>query len=316
MTLHDLRDNDADHGAPGRASAQEFLEDALPWSPENDVNPSFTMSCDVEDYFQVSAFEGLVMRDRWTSVESRIGRNVDRALQILSDSGDQATFFTLGWVAQNLPEVVRRIAAEGHEVASHGMEHRRIWEQSPDEFRADVSDTRKLLEDVSGAAVTGYRAASWSLDGRSPWAHGVLEETGYRYSSSIYPVSHDHFGVPGAPLSPFYVNGGDFLEIPATAVRVFGRNMPAAGGGYFRLYPMSFSRWLIRQVQAENRPFVFYFHPWELDPSQPRFRSAPLRAKLRHYLNLDKFEGRLRGLLNDHRWERMDRVFLGNDTAC
>jgi polysaccharide deacetylase family protein (PEP-CTERM system associated) len=316
MTSQHLRDHDADHGACANALTEEFLSAAVNWSPERLVEVPFTMSCDVEDYFQVSAFEGFIPRDRWTTVESRIGRNVDKALQILSDTSNKATFFTLGWVAQNMPNVVRRIADEGHEIASHGMDHRRIWDQTPDEFRADISDTKKLLEDLVGSVVTGYRAASWSLDGRSPWAHTVLEDAGYRYSSSIYPVSHDHFGVPGAPLAPFHVNGGDFLEIPATAVRILGHNIPAAGGGYFRLYPIIFSRWLIRRVQAENRPIVFYFHPWELDPAQPRFRSAPLRARFRHYLNLNKFEDRLRSMMNIHRWERMDRVFLGKDTAC
>ena len=271
--------------------------------------PVHAMTCDVEDYFQVSAFEGLVPRSKWSEVQCRIPRNVDKALQLFSDNDAKATFFTLGWVAQNHPDVVRRIAAEGHEVASHGMEHRRVWSQEPREFLEDVSSAKKFLEDVSGTSVTGYRAASWSIDRRTPWAHELLAEAGYRYSSSVYPIKHDHFGVPDALRSPHEVGG--LLEVPASTARFFGRNFPAAGGGYFRLYPLALTRRLIQRHQdAEEYPYIFYFHPWELDPDQPRMSGASRKAKFRHYLNLDRFEARLSGLLKTFRWQRMDKSFL------
>ena len=272
------------------------------------------MSCDVEDYFQVSAFEGLIPRDRWNDIECRVPRNVDRILQRLSDADAKATFFTLGWVAENHPTVVRRIAAEGHEVASHGMDHTRVWSQTAATFLEDASTSRKLLEDVSGEPVTGYRAASWSIDTRTPWAHDVIAEAGYRYSSSIYPVSHDHYGLPDAPTQPFLAGRGGVLEIPASTATLFGRRIPAAGGGYFRLFPLSFSRYLIRQLERRsNWPYVFYFHPWEVDPGQPRMRAASAKARFRHYLNLDKFERRLDTLLRSFRWGRMDKLYLNGD---
>ncbi len=302
--------------SPGAdTSANVFLSDIRVWTPPSEALNLRAMTCDVEDYFQVSAFEELVPRSRWKEIESRIPRNIDITLQLLADSGSKATFFTLGWVAMHLPEVVRRIAAEGHEVASHGMEHTRIWRQEPEEFREDASRARKLLEDTAGVAVSGYRAASWSLDRRTPWAHEILAEAGYRYSSSIYPVAHDHFGTPDAPTHPFVVANTDILEIPASTARLLGRNIPAAGGGYFRLYPPSVSRWLIRKIHRPSQPYLFYFHPWELDPDQPRIESARLKARFRHYLNLHKFEERLRELLHEFEWGRMDDIFLGRSES-
>lgn len=278
-----------------------------------DSLPINAMTCDVEDYFQVSAFEGLVPRSQWSQLECRIPRNVDKALRMLSDNDTKATFFTLGWVAQNYPEVVRRIANEGHEVASHGMQHTRVWTQRPDQFLDDAMTARKLLEDVSGSAVSGYRAASWSIDGRTPWAHEMLSKAGYRYSSSIYPIKHDHFGVPDAQRGPHEIDG--LLEVPASTARIFGRNIPVAGGGYFRLYPTVFSHRMIRRHQdVERTPFVFYFHPWELDPEQPRVAHASRKAKFRHYLNLRKFEARLNEILEAFDWHRMDRLFLSEDS--
>lgn len=286
--------------------------DIKPWSRPAGSPTGHAMTCDVEDYFQVSAFEGLVPRPQWGDVECRIPGNVDKALEYLSESGVKATFFTLGWVAENHPDVVRRIADEGHEVASHGMDHARVWSLKPDEFQRDVVDSRKLLEDVSGTAVSGYRAPSWSIDTRTPWAHDCLAEAGYRYSSSIYPIVHDHFGLPNAPVYPFMVGDSGILEIPASTAKVFGRKIPAAGGGYFRLYPLSFSKRLIRDIEKESdRPYVFYFHPWELDPDQPRMSGAKLKARFRHYLNLHKFSARLNELLRDFRWDRMDSIYLG-----
>ena len=273
------------------------------------------MTCDVEDYFQVSAFEHLVPKASWEKLECRLPRNVDRVLELFDAAGVTGTFFILGWVAERLPNVVRRIADSGHEIASHGMRHVRAWSQQPDEFRRDVTDAKHLLEDVSGQAVRGYRAASWSIDRRTPWAHEILREAGYEYSSSVYPIAHDHFGVPDAPALPFYPRGVDLLEIPASTVRFAGRNLPAAGGGYFRLLPLAASLWLVRRVNiARGVPAVFYFHPWELDPGQPRMTGLSFRARFRHYLNLDKFEARLTVLLSKFRWDRMDRTFgLGGE---
>ena len=280
------------------------------WEPGALASTANALTCDVEDYFQVSAFEHLIAKARWNDMECRIPRNVDVALQLLSDTGTRGTFFTLGWVAERLPEVVRRIADAGHEVASHGMRHIRVWSQTPEEFRQDALRTKELLEDVTGLRVSGYRAASWSFDERTPWAHSILREVGYRYSSSVYPVAHDHYGVPSAPAVPFYVKSADILEIPATTVRFAGRNWPAAGGGYFRLLPLSASIWLLERARrSRGVPSMFYFHPWELDPGQPRIAGAGLRSRFRHYVNLDKVEKRLMVLLRHMSWDRMDKVF-------
>jgi polysaccharide deacetylase family protein (PEP-CTERM system associated) len=274
--------------------------------------PVHALTCDVEDYFQVSAFEGLVPRSRWSEVDCRIPRNVDKTLQLLADNEAKATFFTLGWVAENYPEVVRRIVAEGHEVASHGMCHRRVWSQQPDEFREDARRARDLLQDVGGVPVVGYRAASWSIDNRTPWAHEILSEVGYKYSSSVYPVSHDHYGMPEAPRHPHFVDSSGFEEIPPSTMRLLGRNIPVSGGGYFRLFPLLLSKHFInRHQKSTSYPYIFYFHPWELDPEQPRFKDAPRKARFRHYLNLERFEYRFCELLRSYRWGRMDEVFGG-----
>jgi polysaccharide deacetylase family protein (PEP-CTERM system associated) len=215
----------------------------------------------------------------------------------------------LGWVAERVPAVVRRIAEQGHEIASHGMRHLRVSSQAPDEFRVDAARAKGLLEDVSGHEVCGYRAASWSFDGRTPWAHSVLAEIGYRYSSSVYPIAHDHYGVPAAPTRAFFERKSGLLEIPATTVSLFGRNWPAAGGGYFRLLPLAMSLWLLRRASREC-PALFYFHPWEIDPGQPRVAGISGRARFRHYLNLGKFERRFGVLLRSFTWDRVDRIFL------
>lgn len=275
------------------------------------TSPVHAMTCDVEDYFQVSAFDGIVPRDRWTDVECRIPRNIDKALQLFAENDTKATFFTLGWVAEHHPEVVRRIVSEGHELASHGMAHFRVWSQSPQEFRQDAGASLKLLEDVGGVPVRGYRAASWSVDARTPWAHEILSEVGYKYSSSVYPISHDHYGVPDAPRCPHQVDGSPITEVPPSTARIFGRNFPVGGGGYFRLFPLMLSRYFInRHEVTASYPYVFYFHPWELDPDQPRFKNAPRKARFRHYLNLERFEGRLRNILRTYRWGRMDEIYF------
>jgi polysaccharide deacetylase family protein (PEP-CTERM system associated) len=294
------------------AHHDDFLAVDRRWTPP-EGNLRNALTCDVEDWFQVSAFEHLVPKESWCQRECRIPRNVDRVLELYDAADVRGTFFILGWVAQYHPEVVRRIAAAGHEVASHGMQHRRVGHQSEDEFRSDITRAKGWLEDVSGQRVRGYRAASWSLDLSTPWAHRIMAEAGYEYSSSIYPIAHDHYGVPDAPTAPFYVKPSGILEIPASTSPFFGRNMPASGGGYFRLLPYTVSRGLMRRIHRGGSPAVFYFHPWELDPEQPRMAGIPLKTRFRHYLNLRRFEPRLARLLRDFDWDRMDAIYL--DTA-
>ena len=278
----------------------------------SDTSHVHAMTCDVEDYFQVSAFNGIVSRDQWTDVECRIPRNIDKALQLFADNDAKATFFTLGWVAEHHPEVIRRIVDEGHELASHGMCHLQVWSQTPDEFRQDASRARGLLEDIGGVSVTGYRAASWSIDKRTPWAHQILAEIGYKYSSSVYPVSHDHYGAPDAPRHPHVIDGTGIAEFPPSTARFLGRNIPISGGGYFRLFPLSLSkRFIIKHQETEPYPYVFYFHPWELDPDQPRVEGISAKSRFRHYHNLHQFERRLTQILQSFRWDRMDRILLG-----
>jgi polysaccharide deacetylase family protein (PEP-CTERM system associated) len=296
----------------GDAQTEDFLAVDHRWSSRAPDLPN-ALTCDVEDWFQVSAFEHLVPKATWGERECRIPRNADRVLALFDQAGVRGTFFVLGWVAEHFPEVVRRIAEAGHEVASHGMQHRRVWNQSPEEFRADITRAKALLEDVSGERVRGYRAASWSLDRSTPWAHRIMAEAGYEYSSSVYPIAHDHYGVPDAPTAPFYVRPSGILEIPASTARLFGRNWPAAGGGYFRLLPYAVSRKLMRRIaRTTGLPALFYFHPWELDPLQPRMPGIGARTRFRHYLNLGRFERRLARLLREMSWGRMDEIYLGN----
>ncbi len=280
------------------------------WENAAGASAPNAFTCDVEDYFHVGAFESIIPQARWNDLECRVPRNVDRVLQLLSDAQVKGTFFTLGWIAERLPSVVRRIADAGHEVASHGMRHVRVWRQRPEEFQQDVTTAKRLLEDASGTPVRGYRAASWSFNASTPWMHRILAEAGYEYSSSIYPIAHDHYGMPDASVVPFYVRGCQLLEIPATTVRLFGRNWPAAGGGYFRLLPLAASLWLVKRArQTLDVPAVFYCHPWEFDPEQPRIAGASARARFRHYVNLDRTAPRLKALLAALPWDRMDRVF-------
>ena len=262
---------------------------------------------DVEDYFQVSAFAPHIPRSTWSSMECRVERNVDRILQLLADHSTKATFFTLGWIAERYPEVVRRIADGGHEIASHGYGHERAHDQTPEEFTADIRLAKLVLEDLSGQEVVGYRVFSFSIGEGNLWAFECLESEGYRYSSSIYPIQHDHYGMPDAPRFAHRI--GRLIEVPATTVRMMRRNWPASGGGYFRLMPYSVSRWLLQQVnQKDGEPAVFYFHPWEIDPEQPRIPNVGAKTRFRHYVNIDRTEGRLAQLLKDFAWGRMDRV--------
>lgn len=267
------------------------------------------MSIDVEEYFHASALGSVAPRERWDSLESRVVETTHRTLSLLAEAGARATFFTLGCVAERYPFLVREMAAAGHEVASHGFWHYRVGQQSPDAFLADVVRTKKLLEDISGQEVTGYRAANFSVDGDCWWAFERLAEAGYRYSSSVNPVLHDHYGVPGAPRSPFRPGRRDIVELPLTTVEIGGRRLPAAGGGYFRLLPYALSRTAMRRVnRRERRPVFFYFHPWEIDPGQPRL-PARGRSRFRHYVNLGVMEAKLARLLRDFRWDRTDRVY-------
>ncbi len=269
------------------------------------------LTIDVEDYFQVSAFAPYIARSDWEARECRVEANVDRILALLERHQVHATFFTLGWIAERYPQVVRRIVAGGHELASHGYGHERASDQDEDTFFADIHLAKLLLEDLGGVAVNGYRAPSFSIGASNPWAFDCLERAGYRYSSSVYPIRHDHYGMPDAPRFAFWVRN-TLVEIPVTTSRLWGRNLPASGGGYFRLLPYSLSRWLLSRVNEKDKEAaVFYFHPWEIDPGQPRIPGISAKARFRHYLNLDKVEARLERLLGDFRWGRMDHVFMG-----
>lgn len=268
------------------------------------------MSVDVEDYFQVSAFAPHVQRGTWENTPLRVEANVDRILELFERHNTKATFFTLGWVAERLPDMVRRIVAGGHELASHGWEHTRVSAQQPETFRNDITRTRSLLEDIGGVQVLGYRAASYSIGTSTPWAHDVLADVGYRYSSSIVPVKHDHYGTPNASRFAFAAASGRITEIPVTTVNLVGRNINCGGGGWFRLFPYGFSRWALRRINhREGQSGLFYFHPWEIDPQQPRPEGLTARTRFRHYLNLSRMESRLECLLKDFHWDRMDRVF-------
>ncbi|MGH8853362.1 MAG: XrtA system polysaccharide deacetylase [Telluria sp.] len=270
------------------------------------------MTCDVEDYFQVSAFAPYIARDSWPQRECRVEANMERILGLFERHGVKATFFTLGWIAERYPQVVRAIVAGGHELASHGYGHLRASDQDRAAFDHDIRSSKALLEDIGGVAVTGYRAPSFSIGHANLWALDALREAGYRYSSSIYPVAHDHYGMPDAPRFPFYPNGADgLLEVPITTLRMGGRNLPAGGGGYFRLLPYALSRWMLQRVnRKDGRSGLFYFHPWELDPGQPRPAGLDAKSRFRHYINIGRMERRLEQLARDFSWDRMDRVFL------
>jgi len=306
------------------------------------------MTVDVEDYFQVSAFASVVPRDRWGEYESRVAANTDRLLAIFAESGVHATFFVLGWVAEREPSLVRRIAGAGHEIASHGYTHRLVYNQTAAEFRDDVRRSKAVLESMCGSPVVGYRAPSFSITERSLWALDVLIEEGFTYDASVFPIRHDRYGIPSAPRHPFRVRHGaralvhagrgfgpgapdgeaqhgvgvepppetgaglGLLEIPASTVRFAGTNFPVGGGGYFRLLPYAWTRWGIARVnRLERRPAVFYLHPWEIDPGQPRISASRL-SKFRHYLNLHLAEERLRRLLSDFRFGTVSGVAISS----
>ncbi len=270
------------------------------------------MTVDVEDYFQVEAFASTIDRRDWDRLPPRVERNTHRVLDLLAEAGVQATFFTLGCIARRHPSIVRRLVAEGHELASHGTDHRRIDACSAAAFGGDARDSKKTLEDIGGVAVVGYRAPTFSIGRQTAWAHAILAQEGYRYSSSVYPIKHDLYGSPEAPRSAF-CPVPDLVEIPLNVATVWGRDIPASGGGYFRLYPYAVTRWLLAKKRSSEHPAIFYLHPWEIDPEQPRQAQAPLRSRMRHYLNLHRTEPRLRRLLQNFAWTRMDRLFLGQE---
>jgi polysaccharide deacetylase family protein (PEP-CTERM system associated) len=275
-------------------------------TPRRPVN---ALTLDVEDWFQVQAYANIIGRDQWDSLESRVERNTHVLLDLFAEARVKATCFTLGWVADRHPSLIRRIVADGHELASHGYWHRLAHEQTPAEFLEDISRARKVLEDGGGVAVRGYRAPTFSINARNPWAFDALAEAGYAYSSSIYPIRHDLYGMPDAPRTPHRLAGGRLLEIPMSTVRLGGHVVPCAGGGYFRLLPYGIFRALLRRLnRAEHRCGIFYTHPWEIDPAQPHV-AAPLLSRFRHRVNLHRTHPRLKRLLNEFAWDRMDRVF-------
>jgi polysaccharide deacetylase family protein (PEP-CTERM system associated) len=271
---------------------------------------SSAMSVDVEDYFQVQALASTISRDDWESLPSRVDLNTNRVLDLFAEHGVHATFFTLGWVAERHPQLVRRIVAEGHELASHGWSHVRADDQTPDEFRADIRRAKALLEDCGGVAVQGYRAASFSIGRRNPWAFAILAEEGYSYSSSVNPIRHDLYGMPEAPRFPFRpIADHRFREFPITSVHLFGQNLPCGGGGYFRLLPYGITTAGMRAVlRRDARPCVFYFHPWEIDPEQPVQHGLSFKSRFRHYTNLSRMKDKLARLLDEFAWDRVDTV--------
>lgn len=268
------------------------------------------MSVDVEDYFQVSAFDRVVDRSEWTTRESRVVRNTERLLDLFDEYAVTGTFFILGWVAEHHPALVREIARRGHEIASHGYGHRLVYSQTPDAFRDDVSRAKKMLEDASGSPVAGYRAPSFSITDRSLWALDVLVEEGYRYDASIFPIRHDRYGIPDSPRQPYLLTrgAGTLAEVPGSTIRLGSTNLPVAGGGYFRILPYWWTRWGIARLNAnEGQPAVFYLHPWEIDPAQPRIAASAV-SRFRHYRNLHKTESRLRALMREFRFGSVQQL--------
>jgi polysaccharide deacetylase family protein (PEP-CTERM system associated) len=266
---------------------------------------------DVEDYFQVEGFAKAIDRSSWEGFRTRVGESNSLLLDILARHKVRATFFVLGWVARKHPEIVRQIVASGHELASHGMSHRLIYSQTPEEFRRETRDAKALLEDLGQRPVVGYRAATYSITSRSLWALDVLCEEGFQYDSSIFPMRHDRYGIPDAEPKPHVLTtpgGGRLVEFPISVLRYGGAKIPVAGGGYFRLFPYRFTRWALRKLNSQQQEFVFYVHPWEVDPEQPRVEEASALSRFRHYLNLDRCAERLSRLLGDFEFDTMRSV--------
>ncbi len=270
----------------------------------------FALSVDVEDYFQVWAFSDVIQRQSWDGFQLRVGDATRACLDLFDRHDATATFFTLGWVAERDPALIKEIVNRGHELASHGYDHTKVNQQTRDAFYEDAGRTKKMLEDIAGVEVTGYRAAGFSIDKTTPFAHEVLSELGYRYSSSSHPIAHDHYGDAAAPRDPHCpMEGADFIEAPVATVEIAGRRFSAAGGGWFRANPYMASRFLLKRARASLKgPVIFYFHPWEIDAGQPRIKSASFKSKMRHYLNLNKMERKLDRMLEEFKWRRIDEV--------
>ncbi|OOG54278.1 XrtA system polysaccharide deacetylase [Polaromonas sp. C04] len=268
------------------------------------------LTIDVEDYFQVSAFAPHIARSEWSTRECRVERNVNAILEMLSSRDIKATFFTLGWIAERYPQLVRQIVKEGHELASHGYGHERATDQTEAAFFADIHLAKIVLEDLADSEIKGYRAPSFSISTGNLWAFDSLVRAGYRYSSSVYPIQHDHYGMPDSPRFAHEVRPS-LIEIPITTMRVLNRNLPSSGGGYFRLLPYALSRWMLGRVNERDREAgIFYFHPWEIDTGQPRIPGISRKTRFRHYVNISRMQGRLNRLLGDFKWGRMDHIFL------
>ena len=274
------------------------------------------LTIDVEDYFQVSAFESFISKNQWDSIPHRVESNTHKILDMLNEKQVKATFFTLGWIAERYPEMVKRIVSDGHELACHGYEHIRVTEQTPEQFRSDVYKAKNILEQFTGKQIIGYRAASYSINASNLWALNVLQELGFKYSSSIYPVKHDLYGMPDAPRFMYEpIKHQKFKEIPITTIRLGNKNWPCGGGGFFRFYPYALSKWALNRVNnQEQQSAIFYFHPWEIDPKQPRQSGLSLKTRTRHYLNLEKMESRINQLLTDFKWDTMENVFHMNQS--
>ncbi len=268
------------------------------------------LTVDVEDYFHVSAFEKAIDKADWSNLELRVEANTYRLLELFEQKQAKCTFFTLGWVAERCPNLIKAIVDQGHELASHGFAHQRATEMTPEQFLADVSKSKQVLEDTSGQAIIGYRAPSFSINDSNTWVYETLVELGFEYSSSTYPIEHDLYGVPNWPRFKYQRDEG-IIEIPVPTVRKNERNTGIGGGGYFRLYPYWLSKRRIdNYLNTEQQPYSFYFHPWEIDPKQPRVAGASIKSRLRHYLNLSRMEGKVERLLEDYQWDTMKSVYL------
>ena len=261
------------------------------------------LTIDVEDYFQVAAFENVIKSDDWNSFDVTVERNTDIILETLALEDIHATFFIVGWIAERYPTLVEKIVAQGHEVGCHSYMHRKVYDFTPDEFRQDTKRCKEILEGITGSPVTGYRAPSYSITKKSLWALPILEELGFRYDSSIFPIYHDTYGIPDSPRFAYKIPEHNLIEYPISTSLFWGRKVPVAGGGYFRLFPYWFTQRGLRRInEKESQPFIFYLHPWEIDPSQPRINSAGRLSKFRHYNNLHKTLPRLKRLLRDFRF--------------
>lgn len=282
----------------------------------NKISTRNSMTVDVEDYYQVSAFNEVIAYNEWEEYESRVEKNTNNILDIFDDNNTKSTFFVLGWVAERYPHIVREIYKRGHEVACHGYSHQLIYNQSRSEFKEETLRAKQILEEITGSAVIGYRAASYSITKNSLWALEILAESGFKYDSSIFPIVHDRYGIPTAPREPHIIkmkNELSIIEFPLSTYKILGMRLPVSGGGYFRLYPYQFTRHALKTINRQNNLFVFYLHPWEIDPQQPKIRASRL-SRFRHYKNLEKCESRLRQLLKDFKFTTMksllDELFL------